>query len=278
VLQDITGKKNSEQNLQDTKDSLEVTVKVRTRELARTVNQLQQEIMERAEVSVELENKNAELERFAYTVSHDLKAPLVTIQGFLGLLGQDLAAKDTERAVRDIEKIRLAADTMARLLEELLELSRIGRVVGELVSCNMTEIATHALQMVEAEINNRGIEIEDMPEVSGDRTRLTEVYQNLLENAVKFMGEQQSPLIQIGSITEKDKTSFYVRDNGIGIAEQYHQLVFELFERLKPDVEGTGVGLTLVKRIIEVHGGEIRVESDVTGQGSTIWFTLQTTA
>jgi signal transduction histidine kinase len=236
--------------------------------------------MEREEVSSELESKNAELERFAYTVSHDLKSPLVTITGFLGLLGRDLAAKDTESATRDIEKIRLAADTMARLLEELLELSRIGRVVGELVSCNMTEIAGHALQMLETEINNQGIEIEieDMPEVRGDRTRLIEVYQNLLENAVKFMGEQQSPRVQVGSITEKGKTSFYVRDNGIGISEEYHQLVFELFERLKPDVEGTGVGLTLVKRIVEVHGGDIRVESEGIGQGCTIWFTLQTTA
>ncbi len=131
VCQDITEKKNYEQGLKDAKDSLEQTVTERTQQLAETVGQLQQEIAEREVVSSELESKNAELERFAYTVSHDLKTPLVTIKGFLGLLDKDLAVQDMDRAAMDMEKITLAADTMVRLLEELLELSRIGRVVGD---------------------------------------------------------------------------------------------------------------------------------------------------
>jgi PAS domain S-box-containing protein len=201
VCQDITAKKNYEQSLQNAKDLLEDTVSERTQQLADTVNQLQLEMTEREVVSSELENKNAELERFAYTVSHDLKTPLVTIKGFLGLLDKDLAAQDTGRVAMDIEKINVAADTMVRLLEELLELSRIGRVVGEPVTCRMTEIARHAMRMTEARIVERGIEVEikDMPAVSGDKTRLVEVYQNLIENAIKFMGDQQSPRIHIGA-------------------------------------------------------------------------------
>jgi len=279
VSQDITEKKNYEQSLQDARDLLEVTVAERTRQLADTVQQLQQEIAERETVSSELENKNAELERFAYTVSHDLKTPLVTIKGFLGLLDKDLVAQDTDRVAMDIEKINVAADTMVQLLEELLELSRIGRVVGEPVTCRMTEIAHHAMRMTEARIVERGIEIEieDMPAVRGDKTRLVEVYQNLIENAIKFMGDQQSPRIHVGSKQQDGKTCFSVSDNGIGIADEYHDLVFELFERLGQEVEGTGVGLALVKRIVEVHGGEIWVESDGLDHGCSILFTLPDT-
>jgi len=279
VCQDITEKKNYEQSLKDARDSLEDTVAQRTQQLAETVSQLQQEIAEREVVSSELENKNAELERFAYTVSHDLKTPLVTIKGFLGLLDKDLAAKDMDRAAMDMAKITQAADTMARLLEELLELSRIGRVVGEPVTCRMAEIARHAMRMTEARIVERGIEVEidEMPAVSGDKTRLVEVYQNLIENAIKFMGDQQSPRIHIGSRQEDGKTCFFVSDNGIGIADEYHALVFELFERLGQEVEGTGVGLTLVKRIVEVHGGEIWIESGGLGHGCSILFTLPRT-
>jgi signal transduction histidine kinase len=165
---------------------------------------------------------------------------------------------------------------MARLLEELLELSRIGRVVGESVTCRISEIARHAIQMVEARIVEQGIEteIDDMPVVSGDKTRLIEVYQNLIENAIKFMGDQKSPRIHIGSRQHDGKTCFFVSDNGIGIADEFHDLAFELFERLSLDVEGTGVGLTLVKRIVEVHGGTIWVESDGLGRDCTILFTL----
>ena len=110
--------------------------------------------------------------------------------------------------------------------------------------------------------------------VSGDKTRLIEVYQNLIENAIKFMDNQKSPRIHIGSRQHDGKACFFVSDNGIGIADEFHDLVFELFERLSLEVEGTGVGLTLVKRIVEVHGGTIWVESDGLGQDCTILFTL----
>ena len=276
VVQDVTEKRNYEQNLQAAKDSLEVMVAERTLQLADTVMRLQQEISQRTEISTELENKNAELERFAYTVSHDLKSPLVTIKGFLGLLSQDMEARDFKRARDDIAKVNQAANTMGSLLEELLELSRIGRVMGKAEICNMTEIAQQAVQLLDAQVVEKSVDIAiaDMPEVKVDKIRLIEVYQNLVENAIKLMGDQISPQIQIGSIKVDGSTRFFVRDNGIGIAAEYYDLVFGLFERLSPNVEGTGVGLALVKRIVEVHNGKIWIESDGAGQGATIVFTL----
>ena len=113
-----------------------------------------------------------------------------------------------------------------------------------------------------------------MPSVYGDRLRLLEVYQNLIDNAVKFMGDQTSPRIEIGAQQHDGEVVCFVRDNGIGIASEYHEKVFGLFERLDTVIDGTGIGLALVKRIVEVHGGRIWVESEGEGRGTTFWFTL----
>ena len=238
--------------------------------------ELKQEMEQRAKVSAELESQNAELERFAYMVSHDLKTPLVTIKGFLGLLSRDIEAGDSVRVEGDIEKINGAADTMGNLLNDLLELSRVGRVMGEPAECDPSMIAHKALELVRSEVDQKGIEvdIEEMPPVWGDETRLVEVYLNLIENAVKFMGDQPTPRVRIGVEPRGKKVCFYVRDNGVGIARNYQSQIFGLFERLDADVEGTGVGLALVKRIIEVHGGDIWIESEGEGRGTTVLFTL----
>lgn len=241
-----------------------------------TEKELKQEMEQRDKISSELENQNAELERFAYMVSHDLKTPLVTIKGFVGLLAKDIAVNASDRITSDIETIKGAADTMGNLLNDLLELSRIGRVMGEPVACNLCKIANKAVELVRTEIDAKEVEIliEDMPAVWGDETRLVEVFLNLIENAVKFMGDQNSPRIHIGSEDRDNMIVCFVRDNGVGVSAEYQSQIFGLFERLDVDVDGTGVGLALVKRIIEVHDGEIWIESEGTGQGSTIRFTL----
>jgi signal transduction histidine kinase len=232
---------------------------------------------ERERLITELEARSAEMERFTYTVSHDLKSPLITIQGFLGLLEKDAIAGDIAQMHRDITYIRTAADTMQRLLNELLELSRIGRVVNPLTAVSLSELAQEAVTLVSGQITARGVQVyiaPDLPVVVGDRPRLLEVLQNLLDNAVKFMGPQPQPCINFGVRQDAEETVCYVRDNGIGIAPRYHDKVFGLFERLDGASDGTGIGLTLVKRIIEVHGGRIWVESDGKGLGSTFCFTV----
>lgn len=224
----------------------------------------------------ELEAKNTELERFTYTVSHDLKAPLITMGGFLGFLEEDAMKGNLVKLKEDIVRISEANLKMQRLLNELLELSRIGRLMNAPEDLPFEQILSDALARVASRLEEKQIQVkvpERSPVVHGDRVRLVEVLQNLLDNAAKFMGSQPQPQIEVG-VTERDgATIFFVQDNGIGIDEKFHAKVFDLFSKLDPKAEGTGIGLCLVKRIIEVHGGKIWVESEL-GKGATFFFTL----
>ena len=228
----------------------------------------------------ELETKNAELERFTYTVSHDLKSPLITIRGFLGFLEKDAREGNLERFASDMQRIVDATVKMQRLLDELLELSRIGRLINPPEIVPFSILAQEAADLAAGRVAERGVTLEimpDLPSIYGDRTRLLEVLQNLIDNAVKFMGDQAQPRVTIGLRTDPpNQLVFFVRDNGMGIDPQYLDKVFGLFDKLNPQSEGTGVGLALVKRIIEVHGGRIWVESDGPGTGATFCFTLTT--
>jgi PAS domain S-box-containing protein len=230
-----------------------------------------------AERTAELEARNAEMERFTYAVSHDLKSPLITIQGFLGLLEQDALRGDRERLRMDITYMQTAATTMQRLLDELLALAQIGRVVQTPTVIPLGELAHEAVMLVGGQIAARGVQVHiapALPVVVGDRPRLLAVLQNLVDNAVKFLGTQPAPRIAIGVRHEGTEPVYYVQDNGVGIAPQDQEKIFGLFERLEAEGEGTGIGLALVKRIIEMHGGHIWVESAGQGQGSTFCFTL----
>ncbi len=236
---------------------------------------------ELADSNAELANKNAELERFNYTVTHDLKSPLVTIKGFLGMLARDIGKDDRERVEHDIRRVNSAADKMQRLLNELLELSRAGvatRMTRERVP--LGDLVREALELIEGLAGERGVAFEvdpELPVVSGDPVRLLQVCQNLLANAVKYLGDQASPRVEVGMRPGGSVAAervYFVRDNGRGIDPRFHLKVFELFERLEAAEEGSGVGLAVVKRIIEVHGGRVWVESEGEGHGSTFCFTL----
>jgi DNA-binding LacI/PurR family transcriptional regulator/signal transduction histidine kinase len=234
---------------------------------------------EREQLIADLEAKNAELERFTYTVSHDLKAPLITMRGFLGLLEKDVRAGEVARMQADMQRIVEATDKMQRLLSELLELSRIGRMMNPPEAVAFERIVREALSLVQGRLEQRQVRVEvapELPVVYGDHVRLVEVVQNLVDNAAKFTGEQSAPQITIGQqgIDRDGKPLLFVRDNGRGIEPPYHDRVFGLFDKLDPHSEGTGVGLALVKRIIELHGGRIWVESGGIDQGSTFFFTL----
>ncbi|HXF84526.1 MAG TPA: ATP-binding protein [Anaerolineales bacterium] len=232
---------------------------------------------ERERVIKELETKNAELERFIYTVSHDLKSPLITIAGFIGLLETDARSGNIEKFKSDLKRIGEATEKMHRLLDELLELSRVGRIVNPPSEAPFSTIVEEALSLVKGHLMEKSIQIHvepNLPVVVGDYPRLVEMMQNLIENAVKFMGDQPEPRIEIGAREQNGEIVFFVKDNGIGIEPQYHEKIFGLFDKLNPKSEGTGIGLAIVKRIIEVHGGRIWVESEGKGKGSTFCFTL----
>ncbi len=225
----------------------------------------------------ELEDKNAELTQFAYTVSHDLKSPLVTINGYLGYIEQDAMSGNIERLKKDTQRIQEAVNKMHALLTELLELSRIGRMMNQPEDAPFNDLVKEAMDIVHGQLESRRITVltqPNLPAVRGDRQRMIEVLQNLIDNASKYMGDQIDPLIEIGQQGVEDgKPIFFVKDNGIGIAPEYHERIFGLFNKLDAKSEGTGVGLALVKRIIEFHGGRIWVKSEA-GLGSTFYFTM----
>lgn len=225
----------------------------------------------------ELQQKIAELERFAYTVSHELKNPLVTIKGFMGSIEKDLDDRNYDRARRDILRVSSATDRMKDTISGLLNLSKIGQVVHPPEEVNLSALAHEALAPLLERINAANIEVRilpGLPVVRGDRERLKEVYENLIENAVRYMGGQSEPLIEIGARMDGAERVLFVKDNGMGIEPRYHERVFGLFEKLDGQSEGAGIGLALVKRIIEAHGGRVWVESEGTGKGSVFCFTL----
>ncbi|HEX5837335.1 MAG TPA: ATP-binding protein [Anaerolineales bacterium] len=247
-------------------------------ENARLNTSLQNELNQRQMFIDELEAKNAELERFTYTVSHDLKSPLVTITGFLGFLEKDALAGNIANVKTGIQRISSAARKMELLLSDLLELSRVGRLMNPPEDVPFAEIVQEALERVRGRIDAAGARVdiqEELPVIRGDKIRLVEILQNLVDNAVKFSAGQPQPSIQIGTrgLDEYQHPIFFVCDNGLGIDPRFHERVFGLFNKLNPQAEGTGIGLTLVKRIVEVHGGRIWVESEP-GKGATFYFTL----
>ena len=236
---------------------------------------------ERERLIAELEAKNSELERFTYSVSHDLKSPLITIKSFVGFIQADAAGGNLDNLQADLERVSNAAEKMGQLLEEILELSRIGRMFNPSTEIAMRDLVVEVLELLSGTLLERGVDMKvapDLPVVYGDRPRLFEVLQNLIDNAAKFMGDQPHPTIEIGAREEGSETVFYVRDNGLGIEPCYQDRVFRLFDKLDEQSEGTGIGLALVKRIIDVHGGRLWVESEGLGKGCTFCFTVPRSA
>jgi signal transduction histidine kinase len=236
---------------------------------------------ERTTLIQELEQKNAELERFTYTVSHDLKSPLITVRGFLGSIERDVKDGRFDRLSVDVERILSATGRMQRLLDELLNLSRIGRVVNPPERVAFADLAREALALVRGRLDASHARVEiadDLPDVFGDRSRLVQILQNLLDNSAKFLGEQKNPRISIGTrpSASEGRPVFYVQDNGLGVDPANREKMLGLFEKLDDQGDGTGVGLAIVKRIVEVHGGRLWVESEGRGKGTAVCFTLPT--
>jgi len=245
--------------------------------LGKILHERKQITAEQEKLIGELESQNAELERFTYTISHDLKTPLVSITGFLGYLRKDLESGNAKNIEHDLARINGAANKMAQSLDDLLELSRIGRVVNPFQTVSLSELAHEALTQVDTRFsreNVRTVVDTDMPEVFVDKSRLLEVLVILLDNALKFVAQKTEACIEIGGGIDSSEVICFVKDNGVGIESQYHDYVFGLFDRLDPNIEGSGVGLTLARRIIESHHGRIWVDSEGIGRGCTFLFAL----
>ncbi len=241
------------------------------------LDQIRQKSTELENRMAELEASNSEMERFAYTVSHDLRSPLVTIKGFLGSLNKDILNNRHDRVQDDLGRIANATDKMDALLSDLLELSRVGRIINPPEAIDLIQITHDVVESLDARLHAKDIALSiapNLPIVFGDKTRIREVMQNLIDNAAKYSGGQSKITIEIGARLLDNESIIFVKDNGMGIETQYQDRIFNLFEKLNANAEGTGIGLALVKRIVEIHGGKVWVESEGLGKGSTFCFTL----
>lgn len=246
---------------------------------ARQITERKAAEAERERLIKELQQKNAELERLIYTVSHDFKSPLITICGYLGFVGKALEENDVAAARKDLTRIEKASRHLKNAIEQLLQVSRAGWAKGELRNLPFWQLVEEAVDLVSGalEANHVRLNIEpDLPWVRVDPTRMVEALQNLLENAIKFTRHRPDPHIRIGC-RGGDPPVFFVQDNGIGIEEKFFEKIFGLFDKLDPKSEGAGIGLAIVKRIVESHQGRIWVESEGPGRGATFCFTLPAT-
>jgi light-regulated signal transduction histidine kinase (bacteriophytochrome) len=225
----------------------------------------------------ELERSNKELEQFAYVTSHDLQEPLRQVRAFVQLLRERYGDRFDGKAGQYMQFIYNGAERMSNLVADLLEYSRVGsrERKRDPVLCQPSLDA--ALRNLAASIEEAGARItcDLLPTVTADPTLLTQLFQNLIGNAVKFRWEDVQPAIHVGARREDDHWLFWVRDNGIGVPPEHAERIFQIFQRLhtRDKYPGTGIGLAISKKIVERHGGRIWVESQP-GRGSTFYFTL----
>ena len=227
----------------------------------------------------ELSETNIELESFAYSVAHDLRAPLRHIAGYSGALTQDYASSLDAEGIRRLRKIADSASQMGRLVDDLLALSQVGRQQLSFQETSLGSLVAQVVEDLAPEFGGRDVEwqIGELFSAQCDSGLMKQVFTNLLSNAVKYSRRQQHALIQVGQIRQNGERVIFVRDNGVGFEMQYADKLFGVFQRLHKarDFEGTGVGLAIVQRIIRKHGGRIWVEAAL-DQGATFFFTLGT--
>lgn len=228
--------------------------------------------------SQEIEARNKELDDFTYVVSHDLKEPLISVEGYTKILRKEYDQTFDETGRQFLRSILEACAHMKKLIEDLLQLSRVGKLAEMKHDVDLAWLIAEVIEELRFTIQERKAEIkiaEDLPKVVSVEPYLKIVYRNLISNAIKFC-DKAVPVVEIG-VRKEDSPVFFVKDNGIGISQEYFGKIFMIFQRLhkREEYDGTGAGLTISKKIIEVHGGRIWVES-VPGVGSTFCFTLPT--
>ena len=263
-----------ENGLRQARDHLQVELEQRKRR-EDEIRQLNQELARQA---AELEASNKELESFAYSVSHDLRAPLRHVVGYSELLQRQASSSLDDKSRRYMQTILESAKRMGNLIDDLLGFSRIGRAETKKASVNLEQLVREVVAELRQETNGRDIDwkIGALPVCYGDRSMLKIVLVNLVSNAVKFTRLRSRAEIQIGCVDRKEnQVEVFVRDNGAGFDMQYVNKLFGVFQRLhrSEEFEGTGIGLATAQRIIHRHGGQIRADGAV-DQGATFYFSL----
>jgi light-regulated signal transduction histidine kinase (bacteriophytochrome) len=229
------------------------------------------------ERTAELEAANRELEAFSYSVSHDLRTPLRSVNGFTQILKEDFSQDFSQQALGFLNKIQVASNKMGLLIDDLLNFSRLGRKPLNIKPVNLNVIVQNVLDSLAPEMAGRQIDwsLPELPPANADSLLIQLVYANLIGNAVKYTGKCEIAHIEVGSMKIDGETVYYVRDNGAGFDMQYADKLFGVFQRLHADDEfmGTGIGLATVRRIVERHGGRIWAEAEV-DKGAAFYFTL----
>ncbi|MGB3149861.1 MAG: two-component regulator propeller domain-containing protein, partial [Maribacter sp.] len=225
----------------------------------------------------ELSTKNEEIQRFTYAVSHDLKSPLSGIKGIAGLIPLEMVMEDFPDMEKYLEMINVSCDTMSTLIADITKIAKIGKIVNNNELLDTIEIIDLASNLVSGKIKLSNIKLsvaKNLPDIYGDKNRIIQVFGNLLDNAIKYMGDQKQPLIKVRALNLGDLVQFQVIDNGSGMDEKSLKKLFSPFERFHADVQGTGLGLYMIKQIIESHGGQITAESPGKGFGTTFSVTM----
>lgn len=228
------------------------------------------------EANVNLRKTNEELEQFVYTVSHDLKSPIVTLQGYLNLLRADIANERHDRIEGCIDRLDAASVKLRDCVNDLLELTRLGYVSSEPVDVDLNALVARLLRSHDLEIRELNIEVlvdDALPKVRCDPQQMEEIMDNLVSNALKYGSSEPGPVLEIRGQDKESEFWICVRDNGAGIDPRYQKKVFKIFERLDSAKSGTGIGLSIVKKMVEQMGGRVWIESAV-GEGTAFWLSI----
>jgi signal transduction histidine kinase len=247
--------------------------------LEKTYYKMRKELFDKNDIitntNEELSAANKELEAFAYSVSHDLRAPLRNIDGFSKIILEEYGDKLEGTGEHYLTRVRNGATKMSQLIDDMLSFSRAGRTELRLEKVSMNRLINNALRDFTEVIKEKDIDVkvDDLPEVVCDQKMIQHVFANFISNAIKYSSEEERPQILIGF--DEELNAFYIKDNGIGFEMQYHDKIFQVFQRLQlpEDYEGTGIGLAIVKRLVERHYGKIWAESEL-GSGSTFYVQL----
>jgi signal transduction histidine kinase len=279
VAQEMLGMKYEEQGAELDHAMGDLHAQIRARQQSEDViRELNRDLEKRVrQRTIELEEMNREFETFSYSVSHDLRAPLRHLEGFSRILQQEYGPKLPDEAQHYLGRIRGAATHMSELVEDLLQLSRIGRQPARREVHSLRALVDEARAEVLQESDGRKIvwQIYSLPDVEADPVLLRQVFTNLFSNAVKFTRQQRNTVIEVGSLEENGMNVIFVRDNGAGFDSRYADKLFGVFQRLhrQDEFEGTGIGLATVQRIIHKHGGRVWAESQPS-EGATFYFSL----